>query len=135
MQQGQTRVFTFSAFHLLAGLSAVTNVRSDGVNLRWNEPRNAPAGCITNYTITWNNGTFTTPDNTTSIPIDAIQGLEFCRNYTSITITPIVPPLGLIQSSSGELPNVALTPAGTEMMYSVINSCSFLYMQESKNIY
>ena len=55
---------------------------------------------------------FTTPDDRTSIPIDNVQGLEFCRTYTSISVTPIVPLFGAIQSSISELLNVVLLLPG-----------------------
>lgn len=59
---------------------------------------------------------FITPDITTSIPIDSIPGLEVCQTYTSITVTPNVPPYGAIQSSAGEGYNVTLIPPGTEII-------------------
>ena len=62
---------------------------------------------------------FITPDTMTSIAIDSIPGLEVCQTYTSITVTPNVPPYGAIQSSGGEGYNVTLIPPGTEIVYKI----------------
>ena len=102
-----------------AGLLPVTNITYDGDNLSWNQSINAPPDCITSYTITWDDGDFTTPDSTTSIPVGNIPGLNVCQAYTSISVTAIVPPFGIIQSSGGELPNVAFIPSGTKIIYTV----------------
>lgn len=75
-----------------------------------------PAGCITNYTITWDNGMFTTPDNSTSVPIDNIPELEVCRNYPFITVTPNIRAFGAIQGYTGERLHVTLLPSGTEII-------------------
>jgi len=75
-------------------LLPVTDITDDGDKLTWNPPQNAPPDCIANYTITWDDGNFTTPDNRTSIPFDTIPGLKVCRTYASIVVTPIVLPFG-----------------------------------------
>ena len=86
----------------------------DDGNLTWNPPPNPPPGCITSYTITWDDGMFTTPDDGYSVPVDNIPGLEVCRTYTSITVEPNVTPFGAIQSSRGEHLNLSLIPSGSE---------------------
>lgn len=113
----------------LSGLLLVTNVTSVSGNLTWNPPQNAPPGCITNYTITWDDGTFTSPDNRTSIQFDDFPGLEVCQTYTSIVVTPIVPPFGPIQSSSGVGFNVDLIPSGTEIIYTITHTHANLLQQ------
>lgn len=65
---------------------------------------------------------YTTPDNRTSIPFDDIPGLQVCRTYASIVVTPIVPPFGPIQSSRGVGFNVALISSGTEIMYTITHT-------------
>lgn len=113
----------------LSGLLRVTNMTSISGNLTWTPPQNAPPGCITNYTITWDDGTFSTPDNRTSIPFDDIPGLEVCRTYTSIVVTAIVPPFGPIQSSSSVGFNVNLIPSGTEIIYTITHVHAKLLQQ------
>lgn len=120
-------VFVVNYFVLivfLSGLLRVTNIASVSGNLTLNPPQNVPRGCIANYTITWDDGNFTTPDNRTSIPFDDIPGLKVCRTYTSIVVTPIVPPFGPIQSSSG-----VLIPSGTEIIYTITHAHAKLLQQ------
>jgi len=95
-----------------AGLLPVTGIRHDNGNLIWNGPQNAPADCIMSYNVTWDDDNYATSDNRTFVPIDRTTGLEFCRIYTLIIITPIGL-LGTIDNSNGELRNMAFTPTGT----------------------
>jgi len=98
-------------FLYTAGLLPVNDIHQDNGNLIWNEPLSTPAGCIASYTVTWGDSNYTTADNRTSLPINSTTGLEFCRIYSSIDVTPNVPKIGAIQNRA-ELLNVALIPPG-----------------------
>ena len=83
------------------------------------KPQNAPAGCIANYTVTWDGLDVTTPD--TSISINSIAGLNFCQTY-SIAVIPIGQ-LGTIQSSRAEK-DITLMAPGTQAVLLV--NCNFV---------
>ena len=89
----------------IIGLDSVTDLRRGipGTTLQWRTPANAPAECISKYRIDVG-GTFshTTTDNGTSINLTDIgRSVVSCGQYL-VTVTPVVPLIGLINSSTSE---------------------------------